>query len=84
MEIIKKIIAKEDVKEEMKISVIQFDDYTFEMAILYKDLLTDQWELDYSIFNDVIKADTEMEVYGIIQYEIAPAYYEKYNVDFSI
>ena len=81
MEIIKREIARE--VDGFRISVIKFKDGTYELAILAEDWFGN-WELDYSIFNDVLKAETEMEVYGTIQHIIAPAYYEEYNVDFTI
>lgn len=82
MEIIKRSIERET--KDFKISVIQFKDKTYEIAVLYWDWYNRTWEMDYSVFNDVLTADTSMEVYGTIQHIIAPAYYDKYEVDFII
>lgn len=82
MEIIKRSIEKET--KDFKISVVQFKDNTYEIAILAWNWYSRTWEIDYSVFNDVLKADTSMEVYGTIQYIIAPAYFDKYEVDLTI
>ena len=64
-----------------RISVVKFNDGTYEIAILTKRYVFEDWEIDYSIFPDVFKAESSRDVYGIIQHIIAPAYEEEYGID---
>ena len=67
----------------VRISVVQFKDGTYEIAILTKRYIFEDWEIDYSIFPDVFTAESSRDVYGIIQHIIAPAYYDEYGVDLT-
>ena len=84
MEIIRRDVAREveliPRKKGVRVIVVQFSDGTFEISIWKKDILSD-WEIDYSIFPDVFKAESSRDVYGIIQHIIAPAYEEEYGID---
>lgn len=87
MEIIKREIAREvepkNGKIGVRVSVVQFKDGNYEIAVLTKQHAFDKWEIDYSVFPDVFTAETSMEVYGIIQYIIAPTYYEEFGVSIT-
>jgi hypothetical protein len=62
------------------VSVVEFNNGTYEIAVMEhrKDWGNSQnLEIDYSIFDDVFKAESLMEVYGIVTYIIKPAYFEE-------
>lgn len=64
-----------DIDENIRASVIELDG-GYEIAVLvrrYQHLSPDDWEIDYSVFSDVIRVGTEMEVYGALE-EIREAY----------
>jgi len=85
MRIIKREIVREVEKTPenigARISVVKFKDGTYEIAILTKRYVFEDWEIDYSIFPDVFKAETSRDVYGIIQHIIAPAYEKEYGIN---
>jgi len=66
-----------------RVSVVKYDDGTYDIAVLVKRYSFSDWEVDYDIFPDTFKAETSMEVYGIIQNVIAPAYWEQYEIDLT-
>lgn len=85
MEIIKREIVREVEKTPenigVRISVVQFKDGTYEIAILTKRYVFSDWEIDEDIFPDVFTAETSRDVYGIIQNIIAPAYEKEYGIN---
>lgn len=82
MNITSRHIAKIDKNEGLKISVLEYGSGKFELAVLYaRDKRLNEWDVDYSIFDDVISVDSMTEVYGAIQNQIAPAYYDEFGAD---
>lgn len=83
MDVIKRSIVTEE--NDMRVSVAEFSNHTFSIAVQYNDGITkEKWEIDYSVFPDTLEAHSEMEVYGLIQNIIAPAYLYKYGIDFTL
>jgi hypothetical protein len=56
------------------VSVIKLWEGKWEIAVMEENKWTGKMEIDYTVFNDVIKADSLMEVYGIVEHVIKPEY----------
>jgi len=56
------------------VSVVKWSDTEYEIAVMEYNEFYKTWEIDYQIFEDVLKATSSMEVYGIVEYLIKPAY----------
>jgi hypothetical protein len=56
------------------VSVVKLWNGTYEIAVMEENRWNGKMEIDYQIFEDVMKADSLMEVYGIVEYLIKPAY----------
>lgn len=68
--------------DDLKISVLEHSENHYELAVMHKQWSGADWEIDYSIFNDVLTARTSMEVYGTIK-NIMEQYTQKYpNTEF--
>ena len=59
-----------EINKNVRVSVLEYDKNNFELAIFtnwYPRLNPQGWEMDYSEYPDVIKVESSMQVYGMIQ-----------------
>ena len=59
-------------------SVIEWNKEKYEIAVIEENKSTGQTDLDYSYSDDVITVQSSMQVYGTIQYELIPHYYQEW------
>jgi hypothetical protein len=58
------------ITKDLRVSVLQFSPELFELAVQYRPYPLQEpenWDIDYSIYNDVIAAKSPMEVYGLVE-----------------
>jgi hypothetical protein len=68
-----------DMDKHHAVSVAKMEDGTYSIAVMYRpypELEPRGWEIDYSIYHDVMIATSSMEVYGIIKHKIQPDYFK--------
>lgn len=64
----------EQLTEDLRVSIVEYSEEHYELAVQYKLWSWSDWEIDYSKFKDVLTARSSMEVYGTIEYTIKDAY----------
>lgn len=55
---------------DTRVSILEYSDSEYEIAVQWRPYPygePQRWEIDYSVYPDVIKADNSMDVYGIIR-----------------